>query len=89
MDGVELASITNVVIPHDVYVDFLRLGFDSQGETPFVIYYDDVTVSLLSATEPSELSSGYKWLPVHAAGIVLIGVGGYLWWSQKKEKQKK
>ena len=89
MNDVELASITNVVVPHDVYIDFLRLGFTSQGNTTFVIYYDDVTVSLLRTAETSELSSGYKWLPVHATGIGLIGVGGYLWLSQKKEKQKK
>jgi hypothetical protein len=89
MNEVELASIANVVVPQDVYIDFFRLGVTTQRDTAFVIYYDDVTVSLLNANEPSELSSGYKWLPVHATGIGLIGVGGYLWWSQKKEKQRK
>jgi hypothetical protein len=89
MNKTELASITNVVVPQNIYIDFFRLGFSTHSDSGFVIYYDDVTVSLLRADEPSELSSGYKWLPVHATGIGLIAVGGYLWWSQKKEKQKK
>lgn len=88
MNEAELASITNVVVPQDVYVDFFRLGFSTQRDTGFIIYYDDVTVSLLSAGEASELSSGYKWLPVNATGMGLIAVGGYLWWSQKKHKQR-
>ena len=89
MNEVELASITDVVVSQDVYIDFFILGVSTQGNTAFVIYYDDVTVSLLDANGPSELSSGYKWLPVHATGIGLIGVGGYVWRLQKKEKQKK
>jgi hypothetical protein len=89
MNEAEIASITNVVIPQDVHIDFFRLGFYTQSDRAFVIYYDDVAVSLLRANESSELSSSYKWFPVHAIGIGLIGVGGYLWWSQKKEKQRK
>jgi hypothetical protein len=89
MNEVELASITNVAVPRDIYIDFFRLGVTTQRDNSFVIYYDDVAVSLLNANETSELSSDYKWLPVHATGIGLIVVGGYLWWSQKKEKQIK
>jgi hypothetical protein len=47
MDGVELASITDIVVPEEVYVDFFRLGAGAKGNTVFITYYDDVTVSIL------------------------------------------
>jgi len=52
MDGVKLASITDVNVPADVYVDFFRLGSSVKGNTLFTTYYDDVTVSLLGPSPP-------------------------------------
>lgn len=47
MDENELASITNVAVPADVYIDFFRLGAGAKGESVFTTYYDDITASLL------------------------------------------
>jgi hypothetical protein len=52
MDGTELASITDVVFPADVYVGFFKLGAESQGDSIFITYYDDVTVSFLGPSPP-------------------------------------
>jgi hypothetical protein len=54
MDGIELASITDVIIPADVYVDFFRLGAGAKGDSIFITYYDDVTVSFLGPSPPSQ-----------------------------------
>jgi len=53
MDGNELASITDVIVPADVYVGFFRLGPGLQGDSVFTTYYDDVTVSFLSPSPPA------------------------------------
>jgi len=50
MDGTELAAIADVAVPADVYVDFFRLGAGAKGESIFVTYYDDVSVSSLGAS---------------------------------------
>jgi hypothetical protein len=52
MDGTELASITDVIIPANVYVGFFRLGAASRGDSVFTTYYDDVTVSFLDPSPP-------------------------------------
>jgi hypothetical protein len=52
MDGTELASITDIVVPADVYVDFFRLGAGSRGDSIFITYYDDVAVSFLGPSPP-------------------------------------
>jgi hypothetical protein len=52
MDGTELASIMDVVVPADVYVDFFKLGAESQGNSVFITYYDDVSVSFLGPSPP-------------------------------------
>jgi hypothetical protein len=46
MDENELASITDVAVPADLYVDLFRLGAGAKGDV-FITYYDDITVSLL------------------------------------------
>jgi hypothetical protein len=51
-DGAELASITDVPVPADVYIDFFKLGAESQGASAFVTYYDDVTMSFLGPSPP-------------------------------------
>ncbi len=88
MDGNELAAIKDVVIPEDIYIDFFRLGVTARGDSLFVVYFDDVTVSLLGNSEQTESTPQYGWLPVQVVGIGLIGFGGYLWWLQKKDRQK-
>ena len=52
MDGAELASITDVLVPADMYIDFFKLGAESQGASDFVTYFDDVTVSFLGPSPP-------------------------------------
>ena len=52
MDGTKLASIVDVDVPADVYVDFFRLGSSTKSNTLFVTYYDDVTISLLGPLPP-------------------------------------
>jgi hypothetical protein len=54
MDGTKLASITDIKVPADVYVDFFRLGSRVKGNSIFITYYDDVTVSLLGPPPPPE-----------------------------------
>jgi hypothetical protein len=54
MDTIELASITDTVIPDDVYIDFFRLGAGARGTSDFITYYDDVTVSLLDPSPPGD-----------------------------------
>jgi hypothetical protein len=54
MDGTELASITDVLVPADVYVDFFRLGAGAQGDSIFITYYDDVTASFLGPSPPPQ-----------------------------------
>jgi hypothetical protein len=53
MDGTELAAITDVVVPKEVYIDFFRLGSRAKGNSTFITYFDDVAVSLLDPTPPS------------------------------------
>jgi hypothetical protein len=53
MDTLELVSITDNIVPEDVYIDFFRLGPGANGTSVFVNYYDDVTVSLLDPSPPS------------------------------------
>jgi hypothetical protein len=53
MDGTELASITDVKAPEEVYIDFLRLGSRVRGNSTFITYFDDVAVSLLDPPPPS------------------------------------
>ena len=53
MDGSELASITDIVVPANVNVDFFRLGAASRGDSVFITYYDDVTVSFLGPSPPA------------------------------------
>lgn len=50
MGGTELASINDVEVPEDVYIDFFRLGAGAMGNnnSNFTNYYDDVAVSLLN-----------------------------------------
>jgi len=52
MDGTELASITNIIVPANVYVGFFRLGASSRGDSIFSTYYDDVTISSLDPSPP-------------------------------------
>ena len=52
MDGLQLASITDILVPADVYIDFFRLGAGAKGDSNFTTYYDDVTVSLLGPPPP-------------------------------------
>lgn len=52
LDAIELASITDILIPDDVYIDFFRLGAGAQGTTAFVTYYDDVAASFLDPSPP-------------------------------------
>jgi hypothetical protein len=52
MDGTEVASITDVTVPADVYIDFFRLGVGSRGNSVFTTYYDDVAVSFLGPSPP-------------------------------------
>jgi hypothetical protein len=54
MDGNELASITDVEVPEKVYVDFFTLGADAKGNSNFTTCFDDVAVSFLSSTPPSQ-----------------------------------
>jgi len=54
MDGTKLASITDVNVPTDVYVDFFRLGAGVRGNSIFITYYDDITVSLLAPPPPPQ-----------------------------------
>lgn len=84
MDGVELASISDVDVPEDVYIDFFRLGVTTTGGSGYVVYFDDVTVSLLGNSEQTESTPQYGWLPVQVVGIGLIGFGGYLWCYRKR-----
>ena len=52
MNGALLASITDLFVPEDVYVDFFRLGAGVRGDDVFIIYYDDVSVSFLGPVPP-------------------------------------
>ncbi len=88
LDGMEIASISDVIVPEDVYIDFFRLGVSARGDNIFIVYYDDVTVSLLGISEQSESTLEYRWLPIQVVGMGLIGVGGYVWRLDKKERQK-
>lgn len=88
MNGSLLASITDVMVPEDVYIDFFRLGITPRGETFFTNYYDDITVSLLGAHGQKELTQEYYWLHVQVLGIGLVVVGGYLWWLHHNDWQK-
>ena len=54
MDGALLASITDLLVPVDVYVDFFRLGAGVRGDDVFITYYDDVTVSFLGPLPPHQ-----------------------------------
>ena len=54
MDRTLLASIMNVEVPADHYIDFFILGAGAQGDSNFTTYYDDVTVSLLSPSPPPQ-----------------------------------
>jgi len=54
MDRTLLASIMDVEVAADVYVDFFRLGAGARGDSNFTTYYDDVTVSLLSPSPPPQ-----------------------------------
>ena len=53
MDGIELASITDVEVPADLYVDFFRLGVGSRENGVFITYYDDINISLLGQSPPA------------------------------------
>lgn len=50
LDGILLASLTDILVPADVYIDFFRLGAAVRGEGEFIIYYDDVVASFLDPT---------------------------------------
>lgn len=52
IDGTELASITDVIVPANVYVGFFRFGAGSRGDSVFTTYYDDITVSFLDPPPP-------------------------------------
>ncbi len=52
MDGTEFASVTDVVVPKEVYVDFFRLGAGAKGNSVFITYFDNVAVSLLNPAPP-------------------------------------
>jgi hypothetical protein len=54
LDGDEVASIGDVEVPEDVYVDFFRLCVDAKGDSAFATYYDDVAVSLLDPAPPPQ-----------------------------------
>ncbi len=54
MNGALLASITDLLVPADVYIDFFRLGAGVRGDDIFIIYYDDVTVSFLGPSPPHQ-----------------------------------
>jgi hypothetical protein len=54
LDGDEVASIGDVEVPEDVYVDFFRLCVDARGKGAFATYFDDVAVSLLDSAPPPE-----------------------------------
>ena len=92
MDGNELAAITDVAVPADIYIDFFRLGGAARGSKVFTNYYDNVIVSLLGAAPASEQrpdpNPGYNWIPVQVTGVAMIGVGGYLLGSHKMRKLK-
>jgi len=54
MDGVLLASLTDIVVPDDVYIDFIRLGGGVRGEADFITYFDDVFISFLGPMPPDQ-----------------------------------
>jgi len=88
LNGKLLASITDVIVPEDVYIDFFRLGITPRGKTIFTNYYDDIIVSLLGAHGQKESTQGSNWLLIQFSGISLIGVGGYLLWLHHNDRQK-
>jgi hypothetical protein len=53
IDGNELASISDVKVPEKVNIDFFMLGANAKGDGNFITYFDDVAVSLLDPTPPS------------------------------------
>lgn len=85
MDGTELTSIADIVVPADVYVDFFQLGAGAQGDSIFITYYDDVSVSFLTSTSP-EPNPEYNYFPLQVIGLVMIVGGGYVLWPQKKRE---
>jgi hypothetical protein len=50
MDGVLLASLTDILVPPEVYIDFFRLGANVRRGGEFIIYYDDVGASNLDSS---------------------------------------
>jgi hypothetical protein len=83
MDGTELASITDVEVPVNVYVNFFQVGVGAYGDRNLITYYDDVAVSLLTNTI-TEPKPEYNWAPLQVFGLVMIVSGGYVLWPKKK-----
>jgi hypothetical protein len=89
MDGTELASITDVEVPSNVYVNFFRVGGIAYGDRNLTTYYDDVTVSLLTTIipEPESVAPEYNWVSLQVLGLVMIVGSGYVMWPKKKSEE--
>jgi hypothetical protein len=85
MDGTELASITDVIVPENVNVNFFLLGPGTQGDSVFITYFDDVAVSFLKSESPEPISR-FNWIPLQVLGFGMIVGGGYVLWPKKKRE---
>ena len=54
IDRTLIASIMDIEVATDIYIDFFVLGASAIGDSDFTTYYDDVTVSLLSRPPPPQ-----------------------------------
>ena len=82
MEGTELSSISGVVVPADVYVDYFLLGVGAQGDSIFTTYYDDVSVFHHTSTSLEPISE-YNYFPLQVIGLVMIIGGGYVLWPRR------